>query len=444
MNLDAAATSLDAAAPSAPRDPAQAARRAVETVCRMERARLVAGLVRLVRDIDAAEDLAQEAMLAAIAEWPRTGTPRSPAAWLTTTARRRAIDLIRHGRMVGRRQAELHHEQTAPSEHPASRLDAALDDPTGDDLLNLMFIACHPLLSRQQRTTLTLRLVAGLEAAEIARAFLTREATIAQRLVRAKRTLRASRFSLDPPRGAALTARLGSVLEVIYVIFNEGYAATSGERVVRPQLSMEARRLGRVLVGLAPQEPEALGLLALMELHSAREGARVGPGGLPIPLPQQDRGRWDRARIHLGLAALDRAQALPGPPGRYVLQALIAACHTQAPTYAETPWRRIAELYDALAETAGSPVVELNRAIAHGMASGPSAGLRLLGPLIDQAPLQRYGPLWAARGDLLFRAGAWGAAQADFTRAAALAGNEPERRFLLARARSCGPPGPAT
>lgn len=436
------AAAADSPAAAAAQGGSAPAWRAIEAVCRMERARLIASLVRYVRDLAAAEDLAHEAMIAAMDEWPRTGVPDKPGGWLLTTARRRAIDQIRRTRMVARRHVEMHHQEAGLDEHPAARLERMIDDPTGDDLLNLMFVTCHPILNAQQRSTLTLRMVAGLEIAEIARAFLCTETAIAQRLVRAKRRLRSSRFSLDPPRGAALAGRLGSVLEVIYLIFSEGYAATGGDRLVRPPLTLEARRLGRILAGLAPDEPDVLGLVALMELHAAREATRLTSEGLAAPLSHQDRRRWNRDHIRLGLKALARARAGGRPLGRYGLQAAIAACHATAATFADTPWDRIARLYDELVVIWPSPIVELNRAVAHGMAYGPAVGLRRMSPLLGDDRLQRYGPLWAAQGDLLVRAGRADAAAAHFRRAATLASNDPERRFLMARARACDVGGP--
>jgi RNA polymerase sigma factor (sigma-70 family) len=443
---------------------------AIETVFRIERARLLGGLARITHDIGRAEELAQDAMLLALTEWTQAGVPRNPGAWLMTAARRRALDQLRHTRMQARQHAQIGHLQQEAADVPAA-LDAALDDDLGDELLGLIFAACHPLLSPEARAALTLRLVGGLTTAEIARAFLTAEPTIRQRIVRAKRTLAQAGLRLEVPRGAARAERLGSVLEVIYLIFNEGYAATAGEDLVRPALCAEAQRLGRILAALLPEEPEVLGLRALMELQASRLGARVGPDGALVPLPQQDRARWDRLLIRRGLAALARAQALkhvrpernrsgrtcsansriysgtigqteyglPEPAvggGPYTLQAALAACHATAARWEETDWARIAALYDALLAVMPSPVVALNRAIAHGMASGPQAGLALLDELAGEAALAAYAPLPAARADCLLRAGRAVEAGTEFRRAAALSGNARERDFLLQRAQA--------
>ena len=416
----------------APSDPHQA----IETVFRIERARLIAGLTRLVRDVGRAEELAQDALVIALAEWPRIGVPNSPGAWLMAAARRRAIDGFRRDRMRAQKHAEIG-RALGEADTSVAELEAALDDDVGDELLSLVFVACHPLLSAEARAALTLRLVGGLTTDEIARAFLATEATVAQRIVRAKKTLRDAGLAYEVPRGAERRRRLGSVLEVIYLIFNEGYAATAGDDLIRPSLAAEARRLGRILVGLMPDEPEVFGLVALMELQASRLGARTGSDGAPIPLPEQNRGRWDRLLIRRGLAALARAEALGGAGGRYALQAALAACHARARRAEDTDWPRIAALYDRLRSAMPSPVVDLNRAVAHGMAFGPAAGLALLAA-IDAAPLGRYAPLPAAKGDLLFRAGRRAEARVEFERAAALTRNARERAFLLARAVACG------
>jgi RNA polymerase sigma factor (sigma-70 family) len=410
--------------------------RAIEAVFRIERARLIAGLARLTRDVGRAEELAQDALVVALTEWPQSGVPRNPGAWLMAAARRRALDELRHARMRDRKHAEIGHLQQEEDDAVAA-LDAALDDDLGDELLGLVFAACHPLLSAEARAALTLRLVGGLTTAEIARAFLTGEATIAQRITRAKHTLGEAGLRFEVPRGAERQARLGSVLEVIYLIFNEGYAATSGTDLTRPALCAEAQRLGRILAGLLPEEPEVFGLLALMEIQASRLAARIGPGGASIPLPEQDRARWDRLLIRRGLAALARAEALGGATGPYALQAALAASHARARSAEETDWPRIAALYDTLAVVMPSPVVALNRAVAHSMAFGPEAGLALLAAIEGDAVLEGYAPLPAAKGDFLLRAGRREEARAQFERAAALSRNEAERDFLLRRAAAC-------
>jgi len=409
---------------------------AIETVFRIERARLIAGLTRLVRDVGLAEELAQDALVVALAEWPRIGVPRSPGAWLMAAARRRAIDGFRRDRMRARKHAEIG-ALAEEGDEGAADIEAALDDEVGDELLSLIFVACHPVLPPPARAALTLRLVGGLTTDEIARAFLAAETTIAQRIVRAKKTLRDARFAYEVPRGEERQRRLASVLEVVYLIFNEGYAATAGEDLVRPGLCAEARRLGRILARLAPDEPEVFGLVALMELQASRLAARTGPDGALVPLPEQNRSRWDRLLIRRGLAALDRAEALGGADGPYALQAALAACHARAARAADTDWPRIAGLYDRLRAVMPSPVVDLNRAIAHGMAFGPEAGLSLLAG-IEPSALPRYAPLPAARADLLLRSGRCDEARAEFERAAALSRNARERAFLLARAAACG------
>lgn len=421
-------------------DHAAAARAAVETVFRMERPRLVGGLLRRVRSLDLAEDLAQDALAAALADWPRNGVPDRPGAWLMETAKRRAIDRFRRDRMMARHHDAMAREDGEAGDDRTARLDAALDDEIGDEVLTLIVTACHPLLSADARAALTLRLIGGLTTDEIARAFLTAEPAIAQRITRAKRTIAAARPTYEVPRGAARAARLGSVLEVLYLIFNEGYAATAGDALTRPDLCAEACRLGRILAAAAPDEPEVLGLLALMEIQASRLAARVGKDGALVPLPEQDRGRWDRLRIRRGLAALARAEALGGGNGRYALQAALAACHARAPRPEATDWARIAGLYDRLLAVMPSPVVALNRAIGHGMAFGPATQLRLLESVDAEGALRAYAPLPAAIGDALFRLGRHAEARAAFTRAAAMTRNARERDFLLRRAAECAEP----
>ncbi|OYW46583.1 MAG: RNA polymerase subunit sigma-24 [Sphingomonadales bacterium 12-68-11] len=414
-------------------------RRAIEATFRIERARLIAGLARLTRDVDRAEELAQEALLIALAEWPKTGVPTNPGAWLMAAAKRRAIDGIRHTRMRERKHAEIARELDN-RDTSLEDLEAAMDDDLGDELLGLIFTACHPVISAEARAALTLRLIGGLTTGEIARAFLSSEPAIAQRIVRAKTAIGSAGLAFEVPRAAERAARLPSVLEVIYLIFNEGYAATAGEDLVRPALCAEAQRLGRILAGLLPEEPEVHALLALMEIQASRLAARAGQGGAFVPLTEQDRTRWDRLLIVRGLAALARAEALGGADGPYALQAALAACHARANRAEETDWHRIAALYDRLAEVTPSPVVELNRAVAHSMAFGPAAGLRLLDALGDAAPLRGYAPLPAARGDFLFRAGRLAEAKDQFEAAAGLTRNAREKAFLLARAASCEAP----
>lgn len=414
--------------------------RAIEAVFRIESARLIAGLTRLVRDVGLAEELAQEALLVALERWPESGVPDNPGAWLMATAKRRGIDLLRRQALHARKQQQIGHE-TAARQQAAPNPEAALDDPVGDDLLRLVFIACHPVLPTEARVALTLRLLGGLTTEEIARAFLASEATIAQRIVRAKRALAAARVPFEVPRGADLGARLASVLEVVYLVFNEGYAATSGEDWMRPALCDEALRLGRVLAGLLPREPEVHGLVALMEIQASRTAARVGPGGEPVLLLDQDRARWDQLLIRRGLAALERAERLGGALGPYALQAAIAACHARAHTPEATDWPRIVALYDALARIHPSPVVELNRAVAVGMAQGPAAGLALLEGLASEPSLLGYHLLPAVRGDLLDKLGRRDEARAEFERAAGLTKNARERALLLGRAAAGSGPG---
>jgi RNA polymerase sigma factor (sigma-70 family) len=402
----------------------------------MESARLIAGLARVVRDVGLAEELAQDALVTALERWPDSGVPENPGAWLMAAAKHRAIDTLRRRTMLERKHEELGRELEA-RERTAPDFDAALDDPVGDDLLRLIFIACHPLLSTEARAALTLRLLGGLTTAEIARAFLTQEPTVAQRIVRAKRTLSEARVPVEVPRGAELAARLSSVLEVVYLIFNEGYAATEGQDWTRPALCEEALRLGRVLAELAPTEPEVHGLVALMEIQASRLRARVGPGGEPVLLLEQDRGRWDWLLIGRGLAALERAKALGGEPGPYVLQASIAACHARARAAAETDWARIAALYGELGRVTPSPVVELNRAGAVSMAEGPAAGLAIADALRSEPALKSYHLLPAVRGDLLARLGRDAEARAEFEHAATLTQNAREREVLRGRAAAC-------
>jgi RNA polymerase sigma factor (sigma-70 family) len=411
--------------------------RAIEAVFRIERARLIAGLARVVRDVDRAEELAQDALIVALAEWPRSGVPDNPGAWLMATAKRRAIDGFRRDAMQSRKHAEIARELDGESDMSAEAVEAALDDPLGDELLGLIFAACHPVISPEARAALTLRLVGGLTTDEIARAFLSAEPTIAARITRAKKAIAKAGVAFEVPRGAELAARLESVLEVVYLIFNEGYAATAGPSLVRPPLCGEAQRLGRILAGLMPEQPEVLGLLALMEIQASRLAARAGPDGRFVPLTEQNRARWDQLLIRRGLKALERAEALGGAEGPYALQAALAACHARARSAEDTDWVRIAGLYDRLGQAMPSPVVELNRAVAHSMAFGPEAGLRLVDQIADAAMLRHYAPLPAARGDFLLRAGRAGEARVEFEAAAALASNERERDFLLARAAEC-------
>jgi len=406
------------------------AHRAVEAVWRIESARLIAGLARLVRDVGLAEDLAQDALVAALEQWPESGVPDNPGAWLMATAKHRAIDRIRHGAMAERKHAEL---ARGLSEAEEPDLAAQADDDIGDDLLSLIFIACHPVLSTDARIALTLRLVGALTTAEIARAFLASEATVAQRIVRAKRTLAEARVPFEVPAGAEREARLSSVLEVIYVIFNEGYSATAGEDWVRPALCEDALRLGRILAELMPGEPEVHGLVALMEIQASRLRARVGPDGEPVLLLDQDRARWDWMLIARGLAALARAERLGGALGPYGLQAAIAACHARARVPEDTDWVRIAALYDGLAALNPSPVIELNRAVAVGMAFGPAAGLELVDALTGEPVLRQYHLLPAVRGDLLEKLGRRDEAVAEFHRAASLTSNQRERALLIRR-----------
>ena len=406
---------------------------AIDAVWRIESAKLIAGLARIVGDVGVAEDLAQDALVAALEQWPKSGVPDNPGAWLMATAKHRAIDLLRRRTRLERKHEELGYELGVQQELAVPNLDAALDDHVGDDLLRLMFIACHPILSTEARVALTLRLLGGLTTEEIARAFLVPAPTVAQRIVRAKRTLADAGVPFEVPRGAELTARLSSVLEVVYLIFNEGYAATAGADWLRPALCEDALRLGRILAELAPEEPEVHGLVALLEIQASRSRARVGPSGQPILLLDQNRGRWDQLLIHRGLAALERAEQLGGAQGPYALQAAIAACHARAGTGEETDWERIAALYAALLEVTPSPVVELNRAVAVGMAFGPAAGLELVDALRAEPSLKSYHLLPAVRGDLLDKLGRSEEARAEFERAASLTRNARERTLLLER-----------
>jgi RNA polymerase sigma-70 factor, ECF subfamily len=446
--------------------PATNTHRAIDAVWRIESPRLIAGLTRIVRDVGVAEDLAQDALVAALEQWPESGVPDNPGAWLMAAAKHRAIDYFRRNQRLDRKHEELGREgvvqkigtrEVRDGEAQMNDIEAALDDDFGDDLLRLVFISCHPVLSTEARIALTLRLLGGLTTEEIARAYLVPEPTVAQRIVRAKRTLSEARVPFEVPRGAELAARLSSVLAVIYLVFNEGYAATAGDDWLRPALCEDALRLGRILAELAPREPEVHGLVALMEIQASRSRARVGPSGEPILLFDQNRAHWDQLLIRRGLAGLDRseklrseklgseelrASKLDGARGPYVLQAEIAACHARARAPEETDWPRIVELYAELAQIAPSPVVELNRAVAVGMAFGPAAGLELVDALTSEPSLQNYHLLPSVRGDLLRKLGRLDEARAEFERAAALTRNARERELLLEHARSCIPPGP--
>jgi len=411
--------------------------RTIDAVWRIESAKLIAGLTRIVRDVGLAEDLAQDALLAALEQWPKSGVPDNPGAWLMAIAKRRGVDVLRRGPMMDRKHAEIGHELESKQESPEPELAEALDDHVGDDLLRLVFIACHPVLSTEARVALTLRLLGGLTTDEIARAFLVPESTIAQRIVRAKRTLSDKKVPFEVPRGDELAARVSSVLEVLYLIFNEGYSATSGEDWVRPNLCQDALRLGRIVAELAPNEPEVHGLVALMEIQASRLRARVGPSGEPIVLLDQNRAKWDRVLIQRGLAALQRAESLGGSRGPFALQAAIAACHARARTADETDWVRIASLYQALAQVTPSPIVELNRAVAISMAYGPAEGLKLVDTLISEPSLAHYHLLPSVRGDFLRKLGRFDEARVELERAASLTRNARERELLLDRARAC-------
>jgi RNA polymerase sigma-70 factor (ECF subfamily) len=410
-------------------------KRAIDAVWRIESPRLIAGLARITGDVGLAEDLAQDALVAALERWPQTGVPDNPGAWLMATAKHRAIDMHRRSKRIERKHEQIGHELDAQQEMSVSDLDAALDDDIGDDLLRLMFTACHPVLSTEARVALTLRVLGGLTTEEIARAFVVPEATVAQRIVRAKRTLSEAHVPFEVPRGADRDARLSSVLGVLYLVFNEGYSATAGEDWTRPALCEDALRLGRVLAELAPNEAEVHGLVALMEIQASRLRARTGPSGEPILLLDQDRGKWDQLLVRRGLTALARAEQLGGARGPYALQAAIVACHARARTAAETDWERIVALYDALAELTPSPIVELNRAVAVSMAYGPALGLELVDSLRSEPALKSYHLLPSVRGDLLMKLGRLDEAQSEFEHAASLTRNSRERGLLLERAR---------
>ncbi|HSX54821.1 MAG TPA: RNA polymerase sigma factor [Sphingomonas sp.] len=410
--------------------------RAIEAVFRIERARLIASLARMTRDVDRAEELAQDALLIALTEWPKTGVPQNPGAWLTAAAKRRAIDGLRRAKMQTAKHAEIARDLDE-ADDSVEALEAAMDDDIGDELLGLIFTACHPVISAEARAALTLRLIGGLTTDEIARAFLSSEPTIAQRIVRAKKTIGGAALAFEVPRGNERDARLASVLEVVYLIFNEGYAATAGEDLIRPALCAEAQRLGRILASLMPDASEVHGLLALMEIQASRLRARTGPDGAFVPITQQNRAQWDQLLIRRGLNALARAESLEGADGPYALQAALAACHARARRAEDTDWPRIAALYDRLRVVMPSPVVDLNRAVAYSMAFGPEAGLVIADQLAETAILRNYAPLPAARGDFLFRAGRLTEAKSAFEAAAALTRNERERTFLLERAAAC-------
>jgi RNA polymerase sigma factor (sigma-70 family) len=410
---------------------AQPTHKAIEAVWRIESAKIVAGLARMTRDVGLAEELAQEALVAALEKWPESGVPDRPGAWLMATAKNRALDHFRHAKLVDAKHQEIGHDM---EEGFTPDFDAALEDDIGDDLLRLIFTACHPVLSTEARAALTLKLLCGLTTDEIARAFLVPEPTVAQRIVRAKRTLAEARVPFEVPRGADLAARLSSVLEVIYLVFNEGYSATAGEDWMRPALCDDALRLGRILAGLAPGEPEVHGLVALMEIQASRFRARTGPLGEPVLLLDQDRARWDHVLVRRGLAALERAESLGGVLGPYTLQAAIAACHARASTPADTDWKRIVALYDGLAQLMPSPIVELNRAVAVSMAFGPAEGLALLDAIASEPALRGYHLLPSVRGDFLEKLGRFDEARGEFQRAASMTRNSREVRLLLDRA----------
>jgi len=418
-------------------DPKTQVHRTIDAVWRIESAKLIAGLARMVRDVGLAEELAQDALVVALEQWPRTGVPDNPGAWLMATAKHRAIDRLRRHKLLQRKHEELGYELEIQQELREEDLEAALDDPIGDDLLRLVFTACHPVLSTEARVALTLRLLGGLSTDEIARAFLVPETTVAQRIVRAKRSLAEAHVPFEVPRGSELVERLASVLAVIYLIFNEGYSATAGEDWLRPGLCEDALRLGRILAELLPQEPEIHGLVALMEIQASRSGARTGPSGEPILLLDQDRARWDRLLIRRGLASLERAEKLGGARGPYALQAAIAACHARALAPEATDWARIVGLYGALAQLAPSPIVELNRAVALSMLFGPAAGLELVDALTGEPALENYHLLPSVRGDLLKKLGRLAEARTEFERAASLTRNARERGLLLDRAAEC-------
>jgi len=417
--------------------PATEIHSAIDAVWRIESARIIAGLTRIVRDVGLAEELAQDALVAALEQWPQSGIPDNPGAWLMAAAKNRAIDLWRRNKRLELKHAELGRELQAQQEMAVPNFEAALDDDIGDDLLRLVFISCHPVLATEARVALTLRLLGGLTTDEIARAFLAPEPTIAQRIVRAKRTLADERVPFEVPRGSELASRLSSVLEVIYLVFNEGYSATAGGDWMRPALCEDALRLGRILAELAPKEPEVHALVALMEIQASRSAARTGPSGEPILLLNQNRGNWDQLLIRRGLAALDRAEKLGGARGPYALQAAIAACHARARTPQETDWPRIVGLYEELGRLMPSPIVELNRAVAVAMASGPGAGLEIVDALVSEPSLKAYHLLPSVRGDFLFKLSRFAEAQLEFERAASLTRNTRERDLLVDRAKAC-------
>jgi RNA polymerase sigma factor (sigma-70 family) len=412
-------------------------RRAIDAVFRIESPRLIAGLTRMVRDVGLAEELAQDALVTALSQWPESGVPRNPGAWLMTTAKRRGIDLIRRRKMADRKHAAVEYELEMDQEAAVEALESSIDAPDGDDMLNLMFTACHPVLPTEARLALTLRLLGGLTTEEVARAFLVPEPTMAQRIVRAKRALAEAKVGFEVPRGDERTIRIASVLDVLYLIFNEGYSATGGSDWIRPQLCEDALRLGRMLAELAPNEPEVHGLVALMEIQQSRTKARIDRNGEPILLSDQDRSRWDQMLIRRGLAALERAAALGSLGGPYALQASIAACHAQARTAEQTDWGTIAALYGALVAVMPSPVIELNRAVAIGMAQGPEAGLALADALLDVPALKNYHLLPTVRANLLRQLGRMDEARAEFERAAAVARSDREKAVLLKEAQSC-------
>jgi RNA polymerase sigma factor (sigma-70 family) len=420
-----------------PPQPSADVQRAIDAVWRIEAPRLIAGLARLVRDVGLAEELAQDALVTALEQWPASGIPIKPGAWLMATAKNRAIDQLRRKKLFRRKRRELGEEAERAQELAGEDVEAAVDDDVGDDLLRLIFTCCHPVLTPESRVALTLRMLGGLSTDEIARAFLSQESTIAQRIVRAKRTLAEKQVPFEVPHGDERASRLGSVLEVIYLVFNEGYSATAGESWIRPQLCDEALRLGRVLAAAAPGEPEVHGLVALMELQASRTRARLGPDGQPVLLLDQNRALWDQLLIGRGLAALAQAEALGGAAGRYALQAAIAACHARARAAGETDWRRIAALYGQLGRVAPSPVVELNRAVAVAMAEGPQAGLAIVDAIAGDPALRGYHLLPSVRGDLLSKLGRFAEARGEFERAAGMTRNQRERTLLLARAAAC-------
>jgi RNA polymerase sigma factor (sigma-70 family) len=410
---------------------------AIDAVWRIESPKLIASLARMTRDVGLAEDLAQDALVAALEQWPREGIPRNPGAWLMAIAKRRGIDTFRRNKLAGEKHEQLGYELEAKQDDATAGFDTALEDDVGDDMLRLIFTACHPVLSAEARVALTLKLLAGLTTEEIARAFLATETTIQQRIVRAKRTLADKQIAYEVPSGPELAPRLASVLEAIYLIFNEGYSATAGDDWMRPALCEDAQRLGRVLAGLAPMEPEVHGLVALMEIQASRSAARIGPKGEPVLLADQDRRRWNHLLIRRGLAALDRAERLRRERGPYTMQAAIAACHARATEASQTDWTQIAALYDELAATLPSPIVELNRAVAYSMAFSPAQGLAIVEPLVGNPVLQGYPYLPGVRGDLLFKLKRFGEARAEFEKAAALTKNASQKALLLGRAKEC-------